>query len=255
MTSSFKKGLSIGVSMQVSTLPLYQSKIELSDHKQSLKNEILENKTDQIAQVFISTELNFQPQKPVYEIRINGKNLIYPTYSDLASGKRIVFIGSTKITLEWNSLAKEDKLIEMTEEDETTKTVLYVDVSKVIEKIAYHAYTYLPRKMKLEEAVKKIQHIAVDSPYLNGKIKFYNRHGVGVFGWDKKVNQFALYWASPAEEKKDEKSKRFEYLFCIHVQDCKESKFIATSQFGSVNFTYLVEKGLYLLNQEPVTRI
>jgi hypothetical protein len=200
------------------------------------------DRTNGIGKVIFSLAATEKYKASAYEIFINGKKLILPTCSNPTSEAKLLFVGSLKITFK-----PKKEFIKICEVDEFNKTVYYVDPSISIDGVAYDAYSYMPLEISMEEAALKIQNIKTDFPNFIGDIAVYNRHGVAVFGWDKNVNNYALCWANPSEEK-----VQMRECFCERYRDGGTST--AKSKDGKANFRYLFGKGHYL-NAETATTI
>lgn len=201
------------------------------------------DKTKGIGKAVFSQILTEKKKKSTYQVLINGKKLVFP-----ASEIGLVFVRSQKITIE-----RENEFIKITEEDaKATTTILYVDPRKDLDGVGYDAYSYMPREVSREEAMQKIQNIKTDFPDFKGYRAAYNRHGVGIFGWEKTQSGYAFYWASPSEEK-------------VHMVECPPfigcsyhrdgGSCLAKSKDGNVNFQYKVDSDKHYLNGELATPI
>lgn|GEM_PF-6501978 len=205
----------------------------------------IRDKTQGMGKAILSAELTDRHQTPVYHVLIHGKKLIFPTCPYPSSGESVAFMGSRKITFK-----QENGLIKIKEEvDESFKRVLYVNPKKVVDKVAYDAYSYPPMKISLESAMRKIQYINTDFPNFKEHLAAYNCHGVAVFGWDKDTQNYALYWANPHEEK----VKKMECSVCESYPNDGSS--LAKSKDGSVNFRYLDDTYCFYLNSKMAKAI
>lgn len=201
------------------------------------------DKTNGIGKVIFEDGCISEKNKSTYQVFINDKKIIRPTCSNPSSKECIIFRNSLKFSFKWK-----DGFIKITEKDAQSKTIFYVDPKKDVDGIAYDAYSYIPKEISLEDAKQKIQNIKADFPDFTGDIAIYNRHGVAVFGWDKNIKNYALYWANPYEEK----VKPMTTSECQRFRDGGTS--FAKSTDGNVNFRYSHGKGSFL-NAEAAVRI
>lgn len=97
-----------------------------------------------------------------YDIRINNNILIQPV-SAAASGNtcdEFYLVRSCDITFDYLASLR---FVRMTEIDDRSTNVFYVDVSRTINGIAYKVFNYLPRTMSLGEVEKQVKAADVDS--------------------------------------------------------------------------------------------
>lgn len=209
----------------------------------SLKGGVtIRDKTNGIAKAIFSEELAKLYQKPAYQIFINNKKIIFPTFSNPLTDPDLTFTSSLRITFKL-----QDAFIKIIEVDETSKNVFYVDPRKaVFQDSAYDVYTYIPKELTFHEASKKIQNLSEFKKF-KPDMAAYNRHGVVVFGCEDGQG-YTIYWANPHEEK----VKKIENATCMRYRDGGTS--VAKSNDGTVHFRYLINKGFYL-NAELATRI
>ncbi len=213
--------------MQVTTTGLINSALPINEY--TLEGGVtIRDKTNGIGKAIFSSELTNLYRRPTYKILINNKQLISPTCSNPSSNLYLIFAGSLKITFK-----HKNELIKITEVDAKSKTILYVDPKKDVKGTAYDAYFHMPMEISLENAIQKIQNIKTDFTNFKGEVAIYNRHGVAVFGWDNQIQNYALYWANPSEEK----VKKIECFSCTRLQD--RETYSAKSLDGNVNFRYL----------------
>jgi len=203
---------------------------------------VIRDKTNGIGKAIFSSELTEKHKTSVYQVFINNKKLVYPTCSDPGSSMNILFGGSLNITFK-----QKGEFIKITEKDESSKSVFYVDFNKPINKIAYAAYTYIPKEITEEDAMQKVESLRRDFPNFEGEIAIYNRHGVAVFGCDG--NNYALYWAGPHQDK----ITKIECSICARYRDGGTS--IAKSKDESVHFQYFFDDFSYYLNAETAKHI
>ncbi len=197
-----------------------------------------------IAKVVFSQLWTDKYKRPSYLVSINGKMLTRPTISTPSENARVIFCGSIKFTF-----AQKNEFIEITEVDETSQPVMYIDPRNAVNGIAYDAYSYIPTAITEEEARKKLEKMNTDYPDFKSDITVYNRHGVAVFGYDSKKQDYALCWANPHEEK----VKIMECFECGRLRDGGTSFAKSTDQ--TVNFRYNITNGMSYLNAEIATKI
>jgi hypothetical protein len=183
----------------------------------------ISNKTQQAAKVVFSS---FVDGKATYHVKINNNKLIFPTCSKPKEGPQVLFTDSTGFTFK----KTEDGFFKIKEEHPGGQTVFFVAPEKVVDDIAYDAYSYKPTPMSKETAEQKLKDLCHDFPHFHGEIALYNQHGLFVFGWDDKDQNFGLYGTHSAQEK----------MAKMDCQFCERSRLgtasTAKSKDGSVNF-------------------
>ncbi len=202
------------------------------------------DKTNGVAQVRFAKEKLKPGGRAPYIVSIQDRKLTYPTISNPANPFEscdLVFHGSKIMTFK---LKKEGTILKITEEDEKSKTKLYVNIKDQVKGIAHDVYTYLPKEISFEEASKRITLLKSEFPNLDMIGGAYNRHGVIVYGYDK---GYVLYWANPYQEK-------LKMMACSQADRLEKGfKFKSTSR--EVYFRYFdVEKCSYI-NEEKAQMI
>lgn len=198
------------------------------------KLTLIDNTISGVGKALFSPEKTEEYKVWTHAVFINDKYLIFPTSADC-----IFFKGSTKIQIE----EKKEYFI-VTEWVENNKKVLYVDSKKVINKVAYIAYSYMPMIVSHDMALKKTLNLPKDYPNFKIQIAVYNRHGVALFGIDTKKSDFALCWASPS----DKNVQMIECSQCERVMGGETA--IAKAKDGKVSFNFLNEID-HSLNGDP----
>lgn len=200
------------------------------------------DKTNGVARVSFCEDLTKELGQSAYRLLINDKKLIYPIYSRPSDGE-LIFVGSKKITIKAT-----DTLFKISEVDSSSRNVFYVDTTNDVKGVAYDTYNYIPKDITEEEAKLKFRHLKEEYPDFKADIVAYNRHGVGVFGFEDSKG-YVLYWANPSEEK----VQPIECAEAVRYRDGGTS--IAKSNDGFVNFRYLAQDGNCYINAELATRI
>jgi len=151
-----------------------------------------------------------QENRDNWEVRINDKRPLF------SKGNSLWYRGSRKFVVRPSSVFVFYGLpvleIEETDEKKTGKS--FFDMSgqspvvinkKLIEIAKENAKSKIAHFKKVdiakEYAKSKIAHFKKEHPNVEPDIAVYNRHGVGVFGYDKTSSKSVFYWASPSEEK------------------------------------------------------
>lgn len=114
--------------------------------------------------------------------------------------------------------------------------------------------TFVPPQKNQEPSSKptktsttqKILTVTTDFPHFSPSIALSNRHGIGIFGFEK-TGGYGFYWISP----KEERAKRIECVICERYRDGGTS--IAESKDGKIKFHYTTpfnRYGKHYLNGE-----
>lgn len=64
-----------------------------------------------------------------------------------------------------------------------------------------YVWNYKPRLLPIEEIKAKCRQFKIDFPDFNTGVAFYNRHGIVAWGYNKGVDEYAIFYASPLDEK------------------------------------------------------
>ncbi len=189
-----------------------------------------------------------------YLITVNGKKLIYPTFSNASEGQ-FSFYKSKKITFEKD--LQDSKIIKITEVDDVATEVFYVDTNnQLVEGIAYDIYNYRPQDISKESATEKMKSLLEGrrKPFIN-KSSFwilYNRHGIAAVFQLKVLSDYKFCYAKP----QDIALESLEADFKKYVDEEDNVVGLAVkSKNKFVNVGYFPSKESYFLNGEKANRL
>lgn len=124
-----------------------------------------------------------------YELLIKGMKV---KHVEQRNAKAFFVFTSTKMTFEMEG----KDFIKITEVNPSLSKPrpLYVEISKVIHKVAYAIYTYFPKSSSRQEAITIIKKIPTK---FKARAAAYNRHGIAWIGYEETNKKIALFWAPP----------------------------------------------------------
>lgn len=220
-----------------------------------------------VTTIYSLKETTLNQDLSAHQIKINGKKIVCPISSKPLEDKGIIFLNTQYMTFKYTKqkfikivAEKHQKITNalITNNDYKKTETYYVDPSKDIEGFAYDAYLHKPREITFEEAGKKIKSIKTDFPNFQPKFAVYNRHGVGVIGWENLEGKHSFYWSSPHQKKTQEENKlqKMECQFCdIEIDgNTKDVKRMFAKTLNK-NINFQSNGKVYCLNAEPAKMI
>lgn len=216
----------------------YKTKMNIVIEKESPIQDIkISNLTNHILKVY-------QKGTKITSVIIDDKQLILP----ISNREKIYkFSLNNSIYLELSKIS--DSILKLHEIDDNSSFDYYINIFNTVYNLYYDSYNYLPMDLSEEEVKKKLVSLKEILDF-KPDIICYNKHGLGVFGFDDK--DYVFYYASPT----DSNLNKLKTLQILRYRDGGTS--IALSSPGYVNFRYnsnLSSDGKCYLNSEEAKQL